>query len=149
MAALARSTMTEFRWLMTVPAGVAVWFLVLFTGIFATAILDVFCPPELIVSGSCTASWYQPALEAVVAIFTGISALGVVLAPALVAPSKRRMVAWVAFFIGLASATAMFIPDPSLTVWPYAAAVFGGLVGLYIAGRIWPKDGTAVERFTA
>lgn len=43
----------------------------------------------------------------------------------------------------------MFIPDPSLTVWPYAAAVFGGLVGLYIAGRIWPKDGTAVERFTA
>jgi len=77
-------------------------------------VLDSFCPPEEMVSGSCQADWYRPAFDALVAAFSGLSAVVVVLAPTLMAPSRRVAVAAVAFGCGAAVALSMWASEPEL-----------------------------------
>src|SRR5262245_23856301 len=92
--------MRILRWLTVPLAGIAVWYVTLLVGFGAVSVLDALCPPQLVVSGLCTASWYEPAFEALLLVCTALVAAGVVLVPALVAPAHRFRVAMIGYGCG-------------------------------------------------
>ncbi|MEZ6004003.1 MAG: hypothetical protein R3F33_07425 [Planctomycetota bacterium] len=124
------STWNILRWILVIPVGFVAWFVVLFAGLFALAILGWFCPEEELVSGTCTAHWYLAAEDAWIAACAGISAIAVVALPILVAPSHRAWVATAAFLVG-AACVVWFWVDGGLEEWPPAvAALLAGVVTL-------------------
>jgi hypothetical protein len=70
-----------------------------------TQLLRHMCPPEHVVSGMCTATWYSGAELAAFAIATALGAALWVVLPVLAAPAHRARVAWFAFALGAAFAT--------------------------------------------
>jgi hypothetical protein len=131
--------MNLLRWILVIPAAISAWFGVLLLGLIAMGVLDMFCPPELVVSGSCTAAWHESAMDALIVMFAGMSAVAVVIAPAIVAPMKRNQVATLAFVIGVLVATGMTLEDPSMMREPYVAAITGGLAALLLVRRHLPR----------
>ncbi len=124
------------RWIGVPLSGLAVWYGTLVLGVAAMLVLDALCPPELMVSGACTASWYFPALYGLIMFFSGVVALGIVVVPALIAPAFRFGVAVVAFATGAAFAVYFAAHDWSL--WgPFLAAALGGSLGLWAASTRW------------
>jgi len=75
------------------------------TVVLLTQLLRRMCPPEQLVSGMCTATWYTGAELAVFAFATALGAALWVVLPALAAPARRAHVAWFAFAFGAAFAT--------------------------------------------
>jgi hypothetical protein len=92
--------MNLMRWALVPLSGIAVWHAVLVVGIASISFLDRFCPPELMVSGLCTAAWHAPAVEALILLCTAIVSAGIVIIPAYVAPAKRFRVAALAYGCG-------------------------------------------------
>jgi hypothetical protein len=85
-----QATMTKLlRWTFVPLSGIAVWYAALLLGIAGYGLLDRLCPPALVVSGACTASWHGPASEALLLLCTALASAGIVLVPALVAPARR------------------------------------------------------------
>ena len=98
--------------------------------------LDALCPRELVVSGACTATWYEPAFYALTVAFSALAAILIVFVPALVAPSHRFGVAILAFACGAAFATYFAALERSL--WgPFVAASVGGSAALWLASTRW------------
>lgn len=121
------------RWLLVPVTAFAVWYGALITGIAAVTALDALCSPEQMVSGACTASWHAISVDILTFVLAAVAALGIVLAPASVAPSHQFAVAVTAFGLGAAAATWMAIGGGMLG--PFAAAAAGGIVGLILAAR--------------
>jgi hypothetical protein len=93
------------RWLTVLIAPGLGYLVALVGGAVLSQQLTRLCPPDLLVSGMCTAPWY-PALElAAVSVGFGIGALLFVLLPTLAAPNNKRAVATSAFVVGTAVAT--------------------------------------------
>src|SRR3989442_8658829 len=127
------------RWILVPLSGVATWHAVLVLGILGVDVLDRLCPPDLVVSGMCTARWHAPAVEALILVCTGIVSLGVVLVPATVAPSHRLRVARLAFGFGATFATYFAI---SAGAWgPFAVAAVAGSAALWLATSHWRAPG--------
>lgn len=98
------SRMYALRWILAllVPAlGLAVTIL---GAALLTEALEVLCPPELMVSGRCSASWYRASEQAAYALASFVGALIFVSLPAVAAPAFKPAVARVAFGAGLAFA---------------------------------------------
>ena len=131
---------TNIRWLAVIPIGVVVWIFTMGVGVISTLFLEDFCPPELIVSGSCEAVWYQPVHDALMVMFSGLAAIGVVLSTALVAPSNSRYVAIVAFAIGACFATYFIAMDPSDFWMLWIASLASGLAALRYVLRGFSVD---------
>ena len=125
--------MRLLRWLLLLPSTYIAWWVALLVGIVYVSFLDWLCPPELVVSGSCTASWHRLALDAGVVAGAGLAAGLVMLTAILVAPSHRRLVATIAF--GLGSISAMYIAHESDSWVAGAAALAVGLVALVVSLR--------------
>ena len=90
------------RWLGVLIAPLLGYVVAVLGAVVLTGQLIRLCPPELLVSGMCTASWY-PALElAAISVAVGLGASLFVLLPSLVAPHSRRVVATAAFFAAAA-----------------------------------------------
>jgi hypothetical protein len=130
------------RWSGVPLAGLAVWYGTLLLGIASVDLLDALCPPELVVSGACTASWYDPAFYSLTSFFSGLVAIGIVLVPALIAPAFRFHIAVLAFSTGAAFAVYFTILDHSLWA-PFVAAALGGSFGLWLAFVWWKRRGIA------
>lgn len=108
----------------------------LLTVILFTQLLRLTCPPESVVSGACTASWYPNAELGAIALATALGAAAWVGFPALIAPSHRDRVAWVAFACGALFATwFLFQVGIGFTVPFGSAIVVGAIVALLIASR--------------
>ena len=127
------SVMKLARWLMLLPSAYAAWWIVLIVGILYVSFLDWLCPPELILSGFCTASWYKPAFDAGVIVGAGLGAGLILLTTILVAPSHRRLVAAIAFGIG--SAVALYGAYKTDLWVAGAAAISVGLLALVVSLR--------------
>ena len=125
--------LTAVRWIVVPLTAFAVWVGTLVVGISGVTVLDSLCPPELMVSGLCTASWHPPALAALEMFCAGIAAIGFVVLPAKVAPAHRARVAVVCFVVGgvltsgLAVAAALW--------WPSAVAAIAGIIALRITTK--------------
>lgn len=122
------------RWLLVPVTALAVRYVALITGIAAITALDALCPPEQMVPGACTAGWHAVSVDVLTLVLAALAALGIVLAPASVAPSHGFAVAATAFGLG---AAATWIAIGGGMLGPFAAAAAGGIVGLILAARTY------------
>jgi hypothetical protein len=98
------------RWLLLVPSVVAAWYFAVFVSIVLREVVVGRCfgsdapPPEY-----CQASWFPREFlaDALLLFGVGLSAVVVVAVAAVVAPSHKRHVAWVALVAGAILATVM------------------------------------------
>jgi len=114
---------------------VIVWYTVLFLGLAGVSVIDSFCPPELVVSGACTAAWHAPAVDALVLLCTAIAAVGIVIVPALVAPSRRLLVAGLAYACG--TAFAVYAASGGQLWGPFFVAGVSGSIAVWLASLRW------------
>jgi hypothetical protein len=123
------------RWALVPLSAIAVWYAVLVMGIVGISLLDRFCPPELMVSGACTASWHAPAVDALVLLCTAAVSAGIVVIPTYVAPAKPFLVAALAFACGAAFAL-YAVSDGDL--WgPFFVAGLTGCASLWFVAWRW------------
>jgi hypothetical protein len=119
---------TAVRWMLVPVTAFAVWIGTLLIGIGGSTLLDSLCPPDLMVSGLCTASWHRPAMAGLEMACAAIAAVGFIVLPARVAPAYRVQVAVGCFLVGalltfeLAIAGALW--------WPAAVAAVAGAMAL-------------------
>lgn len=122
------NAMTAVRWFLVPVTAFAVWFGTLLIGITGSTLLDSLCPPDLMVSGLCTAAWHRPAMAALEMMCACIAAVGFIVLPAKMAPAYRPFVGVVCFVVGglltfqLAMAGALW--------WPSAVAAIAGILAL-------------------
>lgn len=95
------------RWLAVVPAALAAWMGTIATGLLLHSAVDGQCPPELVVSGFCTAWWMPLATRAIAMFCAGLAGALVVGATAFTAPAHRAVVAWTAFILGSCAAVTL------------------------------------------
>lgn len=119
---------TAIRWLLVPVIALTVWFGTLLMGIAGSTLLDSLCPPELLVSGLCTAPWHRPAMASLEMICACFAAVGFIVLPVKMAPAYRPFVGVVCFVVGglltfqLAIAGALWLPS--------AVAAIAGVVAL-------------------
>ena len=125
------------RWLAVPMAGIAFWLMARFLGLIGLRLLRSMCPPELVISNLCTASWYVPAESLYVLTNIAILSAGLVLAPAFIAPSHRFRIALVGYVFSLIfTATVYVISGEQKGV---GAIISGGSgsIALWLAAKIW------------
>jgi len=91
---------TAVRWALVPVTAFAVWFGTLLLGIAGSSLLDSLCPPDLMISGVCTAPWHGPAMTALEMMCAAIAAVGFIVLPAAVAPAYHVAVAVGCFVVG-------------------------------------------------
>lgn len=119
-----------FRWLVLIPACIAAWYVALFIGLYVHGIVDSFCPPELVVSGFCEASWFPAAEKAAICFGVALSAFLVVVTAALVAPTHRLLASKAALAIGTLVAIVFAVGTDAY--FELAAAVLAGILGVFL-----------------
>ena len=128
-----------------IPAAFAGWYLALLLAMLAYGIGTRLCPPELVVSGACTADWFGPFFDALVIGGACLAATLVVLFPALVAPAHRVGVARAALVAGVGAALWMALGDTSDKALLAPAALGACLCGAATLYRIERRHGAARE----
>jgi hypothetical protein len=119
-----------FRWIMVIPAAVIGWWLAIIIGLLLTNVPGYFCPPELMISELCMASWYGPVMSEIMIFAASLSAVMTLLFAVLIAPGKRDLVAKVVFVAGSIYATYFAF---SISAWAeYAGAIIFGLFTLLL-----------------
>jgi hypothetical protein len=121
---------TFARWAAVLPAALVAWHLALVMGLAALSVLERLCPPELVISGLCTAAWFPLAEKAVLCFGTAVAAALVVASVAVVAPTRKAEAAYVSIAIG--SAIALWLAM-ELDAWvEFASAIAAG--GITVMG---------------
>lgn len=133
--------MNLMRWALVPLSGIVVWHAVLLAGIAGISLLDRFCPPELMVSGVCTATWHAPAVEGLILLCTAIVSAGIVVIPAYVAPAKRPLVAALAF--GCGAVFALYGASGGYLWAPFFVAGLTGSASLWFVASKWRIRGLA------
>jgi MFS family permease len=95
------------RWLLVLPAVWVAWTAAIWIGLVLHGLVDRWCPPELVVSGMCTASWYPMASKAVVGLGAAIAAALIVTLGTFVAPPPRDQASRRIFIAGSVVALAL------------------------------------------
>lgn len=124
------------RWAWVALVGVVVWHLVLILGFAALGVLDDLCPPDQVVSGMCMAEWYDPAVDVLMIVFAGLSAVAVVLVPPLVSPLHRWPTALVMYGLGATFAVVFAAAAPKMWA-PAASALIAGAASVLVARALW------------
>lgn len=116
------------RWLLTVPAAIAGWYIGVIAALLAHMTSEWLCPAEYVVSGMCFAPWSSFASNVYLALGSLVCGSLVVLLPTLVAPSHRGRVALLAYASGLAC-SAYWVAQG---IWgPVAWAALAGAITLW------------------
>ena len=121
------------RWLLVIPFAFIGWYVALFIGIILYSIADSFCPPELMLSDSCQASWHEPLIEGLIIFGSSLSAVLVILFSAIVAPSKRVLVAKTIYIGGVIFAVYAAYETSAWSA--FFGAVLSGAIFLYLLIR--------------
>lgn len=120
--------MYALRWIFALLMPAVGLVITALAAILLTEALDLVCPPELVVSGLCTASWYPASQQAAFAVASFLGAVVFVWLPAVTAPNFKPVVAWVAFAAGFAYGC-LFLWEVGPSVLPsLGAAVAGGVL---------------------
>lgn len=85
--------MWGLRWILVLLAPFVGCYSALFISLLMPGFAARFCPPDRVVSGLCTAFWYDSVWDAATVFGAALAAVFVVLLPALLAPEKRLEVA--------------------------------------------------------
>ena len=125
--------MAVVRWILVPVTAFAVWVVTLLAGIAGSVLLDSLCPPDLMISGLCTAAWHRPAMAGLEMICAFIAAIGFIVLPAKVAPAYPAVVAVACFAVG-GLLTVQLAIDGAL--WgPAAVAAISGTMALRTTSR--------------
>lgn len=120
--------MTAVRWALVPVTAFAVWVGTLLIGIGGSSLLDSLCPPDLMISGVCTAPWHEPAMTGLEMLCAAIAAVGFIALPVKVAPAYHVPVAVACFVVGGLLTIELAI---SGALWaPSAVAAIAGVVTL-------------------
>ncbi len=76
-----------------VPAGIAGWWLTLFFILLLYGLVNLACPPDAIVDGTCTAAWHEPLMNEIFISSGGFCALFSIGLAVLMAPDHKIEVA--------------------------------------------------------
>ena len=127
---------SAIRWLLLIPSVVAAWYFAVFVSVVLREVVVGRCfgsdaPPP----GYCQASWFPRELlgDALLFFGVGLSAVVVVVVAALVAPSHKRYVAWVALVAGAIVATAMAYGTGAIA--EVAVAIAAGVLAAVVVSR--------------
>ncbi len=132
--------MRTIRWLVVPLSAVAVWTAALLLGLAGITVLDSLCPPDLMVSGLCTASWHAPAVKGLEMICAAFAAAGVVAVPTVIAPHHRVQVAAVCLVGG--AMFALFFAIAAHAWADLAAAAISGCTAFYLMRRRFRSSGS-------
>ncbi|HEX6904371.1 MAG TPA: hypothetical protein VF789_31980 [Thermoanaerobaculia bacterium] len=125
------SMMSTLRWLLLVPAAIAVWYCVFVLGAFTYSFVEKhLCPPEDLISGLCTNSTIKLWLTIVAHAFVALSALAVMIVAVVISPRGRKPMAWLTLVVGTAVAAYLGAMTHEWTL--FAAAVAGGFAGFAV-----------------
>jgi hypothetical protein len=130
--------MRGLRWVLVPVSAFVVWAATLLLGLAGVNVLDSFCPPQQMVSGSCIAPWHQPGVEALIIVCAGLAAFGIVVVTALVAPGHKLRVAVVAFACG--ALFAGYFAQSGDAWGAFLAAAAGGSSGLWLVASRWRRS---------
>lgn len=120
--------MIALRWLLVPVVPFAVWYAALALGLAGVGLLNGACPAAQTVSDHhCIAPWYSTSVEVLIITMVALAAFGIVVGPALVAPSHRATVAVAMFAAGAGFATWMASHGGMTN--PFLAAITGGVAG--------------------
>jgi hypothetical protein len=118
------------RWALVPVTAFGVWFGTLLIGIGGSSLLDSLCPPDLMISGICTAPWHGPAMTALEMACAAIAAVGFIALPAIVAPAYHIPVAVGCFVVGGLLTIELAIAG---ALWaPAAVAAIAGVITLWL-----------------
>lgn len=115
------------RWLLVIPLAFVGWYTALSIGFLLYSVANYFCPPELMISGRCHASWYSPVIDGVIIFGASLSAILVILLSVLVAPNKRKLVAKIIYSAGLIIAIYAV----------YETSAWGAFAGAMLSGTLF------------
>ncbi|MBB6598034.1 hypothetical protein [Luteimonas sp. MC1825] len=118
------------RWLAIIPACVAAFYFALFIALYVRSSVAALCPPELVVSGFCEASWYPAAEQAVFCFGVALSAFLIVLTAAGIAPTHRVLVSKAALGVGTLIAILFAVETGEFLA--LAAAVLAGILAMLV-----------------
>ena len=121
------------RWFLVIPSAFIGWYCAVFIGLLLYSVAESLCPPELIVSGMCTASWSAPVKNGIIIFGASISAILVLLFSVFIAPGKRKLVAKVIYFGGVAFA--LYAVYFSNAWWAFISAIISGALFLLLLLR--------------
>jgi hypothetical protein len=127
---------SAFRWLLLVPSAGVGWYVVFFVSLVLHDVVVGRCfssdgpLPEY-----CQAPWFPREFlhDALVLFGVGTSAVVVVTVAAVVAPSHKRLVAWVALAVGAALATVMGYGSGAVA--EAAVAIAAGVLTAVVVSR--------------
>ena len=115
------------------PVAWAAWTAAIWIGLLVHGLVDRWCPPELVVSGMCTASWYPMASKAVVGLGAAIAAALIVTLGTFVAPPPRDQASRRIFIAGTVVALAM---GTFLGTWvEVVCAIVAGAIVAHVFAR--------------
>ena len=120
--------MKLLRWLLVVPAACVGFLLSVACGLALVSLAGRFCPPELVISGMCTASWYPFVTDLAICISAALGASVTVALPFLLAPTHRLPVAITAFAGGSFFALWVLVDGGPSLILPVVSALGGGLL---------------------
>lgn len=127
------------RWLLLVPAALAAWWATLLVGMLVYDWVEALCPPAQVVSGFCTNPRVNAALDALMIVFAGLSAIAVEAAVVRTAPARKAACCWLAFAAGSAVAVLGFgqgIMMASVLAPVLSAVTCGFVYALVITARL-------------
>jgi hypothetical protein len=122
------------RWVAVIPAAIAGWPLAFAITASLHRMAFALCPSAMIVSGACTAPWFQVVEFGLSCIFASLAAILIVALPTLIAPGKRRVVAWSAFGVG--SLFALYIGIRAEAIAQLVVALIAGFLSVSFAGKL-------------
>ena len=128
--------MNILRWLLIVPACVLAWYLSLIVGLILVSIAESFCSKEKMISGFCTASWFQFAENLIYAFCGGLVAFVVITVSYLLAPIHKDKMVMVAYFLGTVVAIYMVVETGAWLVFGSALVIgFVTCIGFVKLGK--------------
>ena len=126
------------RWTLVPFAVWLAWGVSVFAAYELEALASYLCPKDQMVSGMCTAGWYDAAFDAIVCFGAAMAAALIVLLCTLVAPASRERVARATYLIG-AIAAVMMATSAHMILPLVCALVAGALVWQWFDRRaLWP-----------
>lgn len=128
------------RWALVLPAGAAGLYAGVVSALLLVTLLQRLCPIEDQISGFCYASWYGAAESSAIALGAAIGAVGAVSLPALMAPSRKRLVSALFYAFGAAYATWFLVSVGNSFLLPFGVAMAAGALAV-LAWRRWGSEG--------
>ena len=122
------------RWLWIAPNAILVWYGMLALAMALQSLATKFCPAEALLADYCAAAWFHAVERGITIGCAGLTALAIVVVAAVTAPMYRLRAAVAAFVVGMALALNMVAQTSAYA--EFAAAVVGGLLGVFVASRL-------------